>query len=565
VELYKNDIKQLDITFKNLSPNDCPKISFIEIEIDGNIQNYQDYLESFFTFQEISKTNFFTDISNYISYELGQPTHCYEASKLNNELTFSSRECKDYFTTLHNENIQLEGINSIFTSNNEIISLAGVMGGKSTACSNNTKKVLVECAYFNPEAIIGKSIKYNIHSDAAHKFERGVDMMCQETALRRFIKIVEDHADIKSIKFKCFESKEYHEKHLPVDINKINGILGTEINNDDYVKYLELLNFDVKNEIIIPSFRHDISTQNDLAEEIARVIGYNNIISAPLNLNRVNSVGDNKIANIKHYLITNGFSEVINFPFTSNASEDSISIDNPLDSNRRNLRTNLKESLVQNLLFNERRQKDSIKLFEVSNVYKKDTSIKQNTNIGIIISGRRGHDYLNFSKTLNFDYLQNLLNKTNEIFHISEIPRNELDTKKKDKIFYTEITIDNIPENYFDDFKGLHDHKFFEYKPISEFPSSTRDFSFSISETDKYTEVLHMLNNLEDEHLKDAFIFDFYKNEKLNEVKIGIRLIFQSLKKTLSEDEIQSSIAKLLKPIVNIKGVTVPGLKINLY
>ena len=84
----------------------------------------------------------------------------------------------------------------------EIISLAGVMGGASTACSTKTKKVLVECAYFNPESIIGKSVKYNLISDAAHKFERGVDIASQEMVLRRFIKVTQDHAKIKSIKIK---------------------------------------------------------------------------------------------------------------------------------------------------------------------------------------------------------------------------------------------------------------------------------------------------------------------------------------------------------------------------
>ena len=91
-----------------------------------------------------------------------------------------------------------------FLLNSEIISLAGIMGGASTACSKDTKKVLVECAYFNPESIIGKSIKYNLISDAAHKFERGVDIASQELVLRRFARVVQDHAKIKSIKFKSF-------------------------------------------------------------------------------------------------------------------------------------------------------------------------------------------------------------------------------------------------------------------------------------------------------------------------------------------------------------------------
>ena len=132
--------------------------------------------------------------------------------------------------------------------------------------------------------------------------------------------------------------------------------------------------------IIILKYHHtsDIKTQNDLAEEIARVIGYNNITNIPINLKKISHTDEiDKITLIESFLIRNGFSEVINFPFTSTKEEDSVTIDNPLDSNRENLRTHIKESLISNLLFNERRQKDSIKLFEISDIYKKDPNAKQ--------------------------------------------------------------------------------------------------------------------------------------------------------------------------------------------
>ena len=87
----------------------------------------------------------------------------------------------------------------MFSMTNEVINLAGIMGGETTKCSNSSNSVLVECAYFNPDMIIGKSAKYDLKSDAAHKFERGVDICAQDFALRRFIKIVEDHAEIKSV------------------------------------------------------------------------------------------------------------------------------------------------------------------------------------------------------------------------------------------------------------------------------------------------------------------------------------------------------------------------------
>ena len=563
-KIFEGDIEPYNLNFKNLSPDACPKISFLEIEIDSQIQAYKPYLENYFSLLGNNKTNFFTDISNYISYELGQPTHCFEADTLNNQLIFENKACNESFKTLLDSDINLSGNNCVFYVDNKIISLAGVMGGITTACSTKTKKAIVECAFFNPETIIGKSIKYNLTSDAAHKFERGVDIQAQEKVLRRYIEIVRDHTSIINIKIQSFEDSQFKNNSIPIDIQKINKILGTEIEEKEYLTYLRHLDFVIEKEIIIPSHRHDISSQNDLAEEIARIIGYDNIVSKPLEITQNIDKNFNNLNRLKNHLIKNGFYEVINFPFVKNEDQKSISIDNPLDSNRKQLRTSLKGSLLDNLLYNERRQKDLIKLFEVSDIYTNNNQINQEKKLGIIVSGRRGHNYLDFTKKLDKFYLTELLNKNtdNPDFVIEEIPRSELKTKKKDKIFYTEISIDKLSDHILKDPElNLDPMDFIKYQSVSEFPSSIRDFSFSIKDSKKYDYVISYLLALNDENLKDAFIFDFYENQKLNEIKVGIRLIFQSNLSTLSEEEIQQSVKKLLKPIIDLEGVSVPGLQ----
>ncbi len=564
--IYDQEIELLDLNFLNLSIESCPKISFLEIEIDKDTSSYKTYLENYFSLPGNKKTNFFTDISNYISYERGQPTHCFDREKITDSLTFCDKYCDEDFKTLLGEKIRLKDWNCVFAADGEVVSLAGVMGGESTACSKETKKVLVECAYFNPEAIIGKTIKYNLKSDAAHKFERGVDFASQEKVLRRYISVVKDHVPIKSLKMKTFIGEEFEDKYLPIEIEKVNNILGTNLKYEEYVIYLSKLGFEIKDMIKVPSFRHDISTQNDLAEEIARIIGFDKIKSIPLNLNSNLSPNQNKIADIEDFFVENGFSEVINFPFTANEEEKSILIDNPLDSNRKNLRTTLKDSLIENLLFNERRQKDSLKLFEISDIYSNKENIFQQKKLGVIVSGRCGHNYEDFAKKLDSKYLNKILNQDNnvKIFNIEEIPRGSLKTKKRDKIFYTEIPIEDIPDKIF---KGSTQKRnkinFIKYNPISEFPSSTRDFSFSIKKLEQYDNVISIIKNFNNQNLKDSFIFDFYLNEKLAEIKVGVRLIFQSHTKTLSDEEIQKSIDDVLKPIFNLDGVFVPGLELK--
>ena len=563
IDLFDGDIEPLEINFENLSPKDCPKISFLEIEIEESKVEYKPYLENYFSTIGGNKANLFTDISNYISYELGQPTHCFDAQSIKTKLTFKNKECNSTFKTLLNSEVTLKGRNCVFLIDDEIISLAGVMGGASTACTNKTKKVLVECAYFNPESIIGKSIKYNLVSDAAHKFERGVDIASQEMVLRRFTKIVQDHAKIKSIRFKSFGEAHNEDLNIQIDVNKINKILGTSLNKDEYLKHLKGLGFDILDEIKVPSYRHDIETNNDLAEEIARVIGYNNIKSTPINLQKIADNFDGKVVKLESLLVKNGFSEVINFPFTPNKEKESINIDNPLDSNRNNFRISLKESLIENLLYNERRQKDSIKLFEISDVYTKDKEIKQQKKLGLIISGRQGHNYIDFSKKLDEKYLNNLLNENHDegIFEITEIYRNNLDSKKKDKIFYVETLLEDIPTSFL--LKLSTQQKsidFINYKPISEYPSSSRDFSFVIEDVQAVNEIIDMLNNISDEIIKDSFIFDFYKDDKRKITKLGYRFIFQSHQKTLSDSEINKKVHEILSPILEIDRVSIPGM-----
>lgn len=563
VETYEEKINPLDLDFINLSPNDCSKISFLELEVEELPNKYHDYLESFFKDLQVGKNNFFTDISNYISYELGQPTHCFDKSKLNGRISFESKECDSLFTTLLDTDIELKGKNCVFLNNNEVISLAGVMGGKSTACSKDTKKVLIECAYFNPESIIGKSIQYNLHSDAAHKFERGVDINSHEMVLRRFIKIVEQHAKIKACKITSFDSKVISNKELPINLDKINAILGTSISSDAFKNILVKLGFNITSKIIAPSYRSDITSQNDLAEEVARVVGYNNIPSQIIAIPRIEK-DNNKLnlESLKSGLKNKGFYEVINFPFTSIEKESSITLDNPLDSNKKNLRIALKESLIENLLYNERRQKDSIKLFEISDIYCKNNNLEQSLKLGIIASGRVGHNYNNFSKKIDEAFLLDVFKNVfdDKDIAIEQISRKNLNTKSRNNIFYIEISLDKLQPSNVNFFNEEHDMEFKKYTPISEFPLSSKDFSFLIADYSKYNEVIEMINKIQGMYLKDFFIFDFYKNDKNEEIKIGVRMIFQSNEKTLSDEDIKDSISKILQPILDIDGVSVPGM-----
>lgn len=560
------EIEEFDFNFTNNVKDKCPAISFLNIEIENIADNYEDYLESYFIDLKLNKNNFFTDISNYIAYEMGQPTHCYDYGKLGGpNIVLTNKASKDKFKTLLDKDIELDGTDIVFTNHNKIINLAGIIGGMETACTTKTKNALIECAYFMPESIMGRALKYNVQSDASHKFERGVDPKIQEKALRRFIQIVADHSKIRKAQVFSYSSGIDKDKELEINIEKINSILGTSESIDKYKNTLTKLGFKYDKCIGVPSYRNDINSQNDLAEEFARVIGYNNIKSKSISLPKIESNKfDTVEKNIKSFLINNGFFEVINYPFCNDSSKDAIKVDNPLDSNREFLRTNVIDSLVSSIIYNEKRQKDSIKIFEISDVYS-SANILVDKKLAIAISGRQGHNYKYFNKPLDKKYISNLFEEVNINLDekILNIPKDNLDSKLKTKIFAVELSIKDIQDNFnqeLDSYNTLKE-EYPQYEKISEFPSSSRDLSFSIEDSSKVKHAIEKLDSIQTRFLKESFMFDYYKNTTTDITKVGFRFVFQSHEKTLTDSEIDESINNIIESMLRIDSVSLPGLK----
>ncbi len=561
-ESFDQEIPNLEFSFTNKETVLCPKISFLHIEIDGKIGKYRNYLNEYFEDLGLQKVNFFTDVSNFLSYELGQPTHCYDYTKISQELTLEKTTESVEFCPLIGNKIILDKSELVFKVDKKIINLAGVMGSSNSGCVNGTKSVIVECAYFNPEAILGKALKYNFASDAAHKFERGVDPDSHERVLRRFLKIVSDHTNIKNLGIFSKSYQDFRHFSLDYDLSKINNVLGVNIDDKFFKKSLNDLCFKTGEKIEVPTFRNDISHQNDIAEELARVIGYDNLPTKEFSLSPENSIDQNLTEEIiREQLYKKGFSEVINFPFNSVKSEDSLKIDNPLDKNKSYLRTNLLNSLLKNLVFNENRQKDLIKIYEISDIYLAHESQQKIRKIGILVAGRQGNNYIDFTKKMDANYLASIFDDIDLDISdsIKSIDRSGIKSKAKDKVFFAEFSLDalSLEAKHFEGL--LHKRDFVKYQSISEFPSSFRDFSFSVKDPAQIKPVLDKLAKFKSEILKKSFLFDYYFNKKSCETKIGYRFIFQSSQKTLQDDDIESEVSRMLNDILSINSVDIPG------
>lgn len=564
-DIYKDHINTLNLNFINNAINDCPNISFLKIDIEEVPKSYTQQLEKYFIDLDVKKNNFFTDVSNYIAYEIGQPTHCYEASKIEDGIKLDYFEGTRKFKTLLDKTIEICDKNLVFFNDkNDIINLAGVIGDQSTSCSKNTKSVIIECAYFNPEALIGKSVKYSIASEAAHKFERNTDPNCHQYALKRFIKIVEENSKITNLEIATHSFDIPRDKTIDYSLNQINKILGTNISEELCRNILESFGFILNDtSIVIPSHRHDISCMNDIAEEVARAVGYNNIKTK--RLNRLIAKEDNRdkdIENqIRNLLVENGFNEVINQPFVSIKNKNSISIDNPLDVSRGYLRTSLKSSLLDNLIYNERRQKDSIKLFEISDIYSSELDASKKF-LGIIVSGRVDKNYKDFIKKLDKKYLSRILNNYVDDFdlNVEIIPRQDTESKSKNTITYLEIPVSDI--STLNESKNIVKKNSMDYKyePISEYPSSSRDISFAINDFSKLEILKNLILSFENDLIKEVFIFDYFFNSKNQVIKIGFRLVFQSKKSTITEKQVNTIMDDIIDKTNKIDGINIPGI-----
>ena len=566
----------LELQFDNKAQDLCPNISFMQIEVEQVPTKYEPYLEAYFTDLGINKNNFFTDISNYLAYESGQPTHCFDQSTIQGHFALEKKELKTKFKTLLDTEIELTDKNLVFTLDNEVISLAGIMGGSGTACSANTRKVLVECAYFQPQEILGKARKYNLSSEAAYKFERGVDYLCQEGVLRRFLQIVADHTEVKSVSLYSEQSKTALAE-VSYDSDKLNAVVGINLTEKEQLGYLSALGFQSCKNMKVPAHRSDVDQLNDLAEEVTRMIGYNNIPSQVLALPVMAKKQKRSFEElVGNYLVNQGFFEVINNPFTDLKGKEAITVDNPLDKQRAILRTCLMNSIRSNIAYNQNRQKDSIKFFEFSDIYK--TSGNERC-FALAISGRVNKNAAEFNAQLDYAYLKGMVNSicsdilkvqpTYELTNkrgydfyeslslngvklggLGKVSKDTINSKVKTPVFACELTIDNlvVPEN--------------QFIPTSDFPASYRDLSFSLTDLDKVgmlTELIDDTTNGND-LLIESFIFDFFQNKKLNLLKLGFRFKFQAKDRSLTDDDIDKVIQKIIANSLDIDGIAIEGL-----
>ena len=547
------------------------------------------------------------DITNYVMFDLNRPLHAYDADKIQKGIIVRNSKKGEKFTGLDNKEYQLIDGMCVISDNSGVLGLGGIIGGTRSGTELNTKKVLIESAYFNPRSIRKTSKQLNIDTDAKFRFERGIDPLSIEEGLIKAANLIKEICGGEINKIDIQNIAKYKNKSINFKLEIFEKILGFKISNKEIYKILNDLGFEFKEnkkliKLKVPSWRPDIEQPVDIVEELVRIHGYNKIKTIDPIKARFKSTL-NKSQKLFHFLqrsvATKGYQEAITWSFTDSKINDlfrsnskSIQIVNPISSDLNVLRSSILANLTVHVSKNLDRGIKDLSLFEIGPVFFGSNPGEQETVIGGLRSGKvsrsswiekdRNVDVFDikkdviqcleeagYSKSKFFvddqapDYYHPgksgriFLNKekTKVIVFFGEIHPNILKKVdiKTETLLGFEIFLDNLklPK------KTLRDQK--DQYQVSDFQKSERDFAFIIDKNLKSQELIEIISNVDRELINDVNIFDIYEGENIpNDKKsIAFNVSIQSMTKTLKDEDLEKINQSIIDAVENKTGAKI--------
>ncbi|MDA9107292.1 phenylalanine--tRNA ligase subunit beta [Flavobacteriaceae bacterium] len=582
--------KKINIKISNQSL--CQRFSGVCIE-NIKVESSPKWLQNKLKSIGLSPVNNVVDITNYILHELGQPLHAYDLEKIkSNTIEVKTLKEDTAFTTLDGLERKLNETDLMVCDKNKPMCIAGVYGGDYHGVSNETKSIFLESAYFNPVSIRKTAKAHSINSDASFRFERGVNIELVEYALKRAAILICEFCGGKICSDLIDEyPKKTESKSILLNFEKTNKLIGQEIPTEEIKSILTSLDFKINNitetgvGITVPSYRHDVTRECDVVEEILRIYGFNEInLSNKLSIS-LNTIDQNKHFKtesiISSYLNSLGFNEIMNNSLTNNELDiekrKSVKIINSISSDVSQLRTSLLESSLKTLKYNLNRKNSNTNFYEFGKIYENTLeNNKESRRLGILFSGNiiektwnsdvvKADFYtlknivlnifkrlsINVSeKTMNFEGLENVLGMFKNDKRIAVLGEVTKEYKSiigiNQDVYYASIDIDLLLNNLTSE---LH-----KYMNISKFPSVNRELNFLFNNDIHYSEIeILLFQNSKIKKLISMSLSDVYIDKKLPEGKKSYTLSFRLMdnEKTLTEKEIQSTMNKIQNIIEN--------------
>ncbi|MEA1971103.1 MAG: phenylalanine--tRNA ligase subunit beta, partial [Thermodesulfobacteriota bacterium] len=560
--------------------------------------------------------NNIVDVTNFVMMEYGQPLHAFNFRSLEEgRIIVRGATEGEEFISLDEKPRVLSANTLMICDGVKPVAIAGIMGGLDSEVEEDTKNVLLESAYFNPSSIRKSSRSMGMSTDAAFRFERGIDPDGVVRALNRAAQLIADLSGGSICRGYIDEYPRKIEtvKNIPVRPERVNRVLGTQIGAGEMKDILERLEMTVKDNgeraylVTPPTFRVDISREVDLTEEIARIHGYEDI---PTSLPEL-SAGTETL-NAKRTLegrirtIFNGYgySEVINYSFTTPSSADIlglsghdegrrvIKLKDPLSEEMSVMRTGLVYGFLETMRKNISAGNYDLRIFEMGTVF---TDIgeelpMENERVGGLVTGSRYDRLWHFDDGLHSDFydLKGCVENLFDVLRIRDIrfksdcglpflhPGRACYIVSDDKAigFMGDVHPDVLEKM---DIKGkavifeldlqsiaILSREELIYRDIPKFPSVSRDVAFVVAETVEGKDILDLVFKEGENLLECTDIFDVYTGKGISDgmKSLAVRFTYRSAERTLTDSEVDSAHDRLVETIAGYTGAKIRGLEI---
>lgn len=532
--------------------------------------------------------NNIVDITNYIMLEYGQPMHAYDLDHVEGKkIIVRDAKENELLETLDEQPRELQPGMITISDEKRAIGVAGVMGGANSEVTENTTTVLFESANFHP-AIVRRGAKaLGMRTDASALFEKGLDPNNCLAAINRACELIEDMSggEVVGGVIDVYPKKKKNTV-LKFEPEKINKFLGTEINRDEMTDYLKRLEFDFDGDnIIVPTFRGDVEAMADVAEEVARLYGYDNLPTTLMDsvVMAGGKTFKQKIEDkIKTCLTAYGLYETMTYSFidpkefemTRVPTGELVKIINPLGEENSVMRKSMLSSLLKTMKINLGRRTECANVFEIGTVYLPEKPVlngylpeeKQIVAIGMYGSGT---DFFSIKGvvegllgSLGITRVAFETETENPSYHpgrcaavklggdllgcIGAVHPDVLDAFKIDRDIYTaELDLNTILK-----------HATFDrhYKELPKFPASSRDIAVVTDKSMSVREIERIIENNRVDFLESYKLFDVYEGEQVGEGKksVAYSLVFRATDRTLTDAEINGVMDKILADLKNI-------------
>jgi phenylalanyl-tRNA synthetase beta chain len=588
--LAQDDLSSLLIQIKDL--DGCKRYLGLRLE-NVQVGPSPKWLQNKLKAVGLKPINNVVDISNYVQRELGTPLHIFDAEKVGAALEVRCAKPAETFIGLDNNTYKLAGHELVIANEQNVLCLAGVLGGQDSGVSNQTKTILIESALFDAVRIRKAARQHGLNTDASFRFERGVDPALTEFALLRCVHLLQEltGATVNSRAFH-YEGELAAAIELNLSKKEITQLIGNEIPNDQIAQILKDLDFEIRSfdnetwKLIVPAYRIDVTRPIDVIEEILRIYGLDNV-SLPEKWNfslspQIADSTDFEKENCASFLVGRSYIEVMNNSLSKKQYSElldeafgaPVCILNPLSQDLAHMRQSLVFGLLENIVYNQNRQQSDLRLFEFGQDYQiHDTQRRETNRLALALTGKTSPEFWQQTQVAMFDFfrLKKEVNAVLERFGI----HNKIEEEPTKNIIFEEgltYTINNkilaefgLVKNNFQQAFGIKQEVYyaqFDWAALvttaqkqqirfQEVPKSfavRRDLSLLIASATTYDSLAKCAFRAETKLLNAVELFDVYEGKNLPAGKKSYALAFylQDSQQTLGEAQIEKAMRRIL-------------------